>query len=169
MSSLAATILTIALIVLGTIAMLLLERRKKARWAEASCRHDEGLDHPDFEALEDYFGHPLPAVLKELYADKQLIRRDDILIRVPDPLDGGNECYVAFFEPANLENAGTTDSICKGMFAFASNGAGDLYLIDPREADPEVIYYLHESGERRAMGVTLSQFIRAPRRPVPDE
>src|SRR5690606_38729255 len=130
-----------------------LERRKKARWAEASRRHDQGLDHPDFEAVENYFGHPLPATLKELYADKQLIRSEDILIGVPDPHDGGNECYVAFFEPAKLENAEATGAVCDGMFAFASNGAGDLYMIDPKEADPAVIYYLHESGERRAVGV----------------
>ncbi len=58
---------------------------------------------------------------------------------------------------------------CEGLFPIANNGAGDEFLIDLRDPDPEVLYHLHETGEKRGTGARLSAFVSAPRRPVPDE
>jgi hypothetical protein len=169
MSPLAATTLTVSLIVLGSTAIIVLEHRAKRRRREASRRFEHNLSNPDFEALEDHSGSSLPASLKELYSNKTLIKSTDILIGVPNPLEKEEECYVAFFEAAMADGAVSPWPGCEVLFPFANNGAGDQYLIDPRHADPEVIYHRHETGEKQAIGVTLSQFLRASRRPVPDE
>ena len=51
----------------------------------------------------------------------------------------------------------------KGYYAFANDGSGDMYLIDPRAADPDVLYYEHETAKTRPVGATLSRFVAARR------
>lgn len=104
-----------------------------------------------------------------MYQDRELINAHDVLIGIPNPLEKSKECYIAWFEPADLENLLAPRPGCEGLFPIANNGAGDQFLIDLRQADPEVIYYLHETGERKEIGARLSAFLAAPRRPVPDE
>ena len=87
---------------------------------------------------------------------------DSILIGVPNPVDGGDECYVAWFQPGDVENVGAAWPGCEGLFPIADIGTGDQFLVDLRQADPDVIYHLHETGERRQIGVTLSQFLAVP-------
>ena len=50
-----------------------------------------------------------------------------------------------------------------GYYAFANDGTDDKYLIDPRQSDPDVLYYEHETTKIRPVGATLSQFIAARR------
>jgi len=104
-----------------------------------------------------------------MYQEPDLILSDDLLIAVPNPLQTAGECHIAWFQPADVENLRMVWPGCEGLFPIANNGAGDQFLVDLREADPEVIYYLHETGEHRGIGVTLSAFLAAPRKPVPDE
>ena len=169
MSHWAAVTLTVSLIVFGSLGLFLLERRGKARRRESSRRYERSLDAPEFGALEAHFQHPLPACFRELYSNQNLIRQTDILVEVPNPAENEQECYIAFFEPATVAHASSSGSNAEGLFSFANNGAGDQFLIDPRQTDPEVIYYLHETGKRTDIGVTLSKFLKALRRSLPDE
>jgi hypothetical protein len=69
------------------------------------------------------------------------------------------------FEPVDAEHLnGVVWPGTEGYYAFANNGAGDKYLIDPRQSDPDVIYYEHETGKTRPVGATLSRFITVPPR-----
>ena len=49
------------------------------------------------------------------------------------------------------------------VFHSVLYGAGDQFLVNPREADPEVLYHFHETSEFFGLGVTLSDFLKAPR------
>ena len=173
MSQTAAIALTVGLITVGSAIMFWLqlrsERKARATAAVASNRFKQRLASPDLDGLERHLGHPLPASVRAMYQDRDLIMSDNILIGVPNPLENDNECYVAWFEPADVENIGAAWPGCDSLFPIADNGAGDQFLVDLRQADPEVIYHLHETGERRGLGVGLSAFLAAPRRPVPEE
>ena len=104
-----------------------------------------------------------------MYQDRKLIDSDDLLVGVPNPAERSRECYVAWFLPADLENSRDLWPGCEGLFPFADNGAGDQFLVDLRQADPEVIYHTHEDGKSTGLGVKLSAFLAAPRRKQPDE
>ena len=51
----------------------------------------------------------------------------------------------------------------ESYYAFANDGSGDQYLIDPHAGDPQVLYYEHETKQTRPVGASLSQFIAARR------
>src|SRR5438552_8882217 len=152
MSTFSAVALTVSLIVLGSALVFILEHRAKVHRREDSRRYEQSLDNPAFDVLEQHFKHPLPASLKKLYSNKDLIHKTDILVAVPNPIEKEKECHIAFFEPATAPHAASPSPSCEGLFAFANNGAGDQFLVDPRQADPEVIYYLHDTGEKNAIG-----------------
>lgn len=172
MSVTAAIVLVVGLIALGAgwVFWRLWRSERKACAAVAAIweASERRRTHPDFDGLEKHFGHPLPASFRALYQDHELILSHDLLVRVPDPIEQEDECYIAWFLPADVENLRDPWPGCEGLFPFAENGAGDRFLIDPAQADPEVLYY-PETGERRGMGVTLSAFLAAPRRPAPEE
>ena len=72
-------------------------------------------------------------------------------------------------EPGDIETLKDPWPGCEGLFPIGNNGAGDQFLVDLSEPDPEVIYYLHETSDRRGIGVTLTEFLAAPRWTAPDE
>ena len=84
-------------------------------------------------------------------------------------MTGEDECYVAWFEPADPEAVSFLPSVCEGLLPVADNGAGDRFLIDPRQSDPELFYFTHEDDALESTGVRLSEFLNARRRPVPRE
>jgi len=163
MSNAAAIILVVSLVVTGSAILFYLEHRAKNRGKEAARSFRHRMNNPEFEALEKYFAHSLPPSLRELYVDSDLINSENISIKVPNLLEKEPECFIAFFEPATSEACESHWPGCEGLFAFANNGLGDQYLVDPRQPDPEVVYYLHETGKKKSLGVTLSQFLSAPR------
>jgi hypothetical protein len=145
------------------------DRKRRQESVAFGERFRRRLESPDLAGLERHLGHPPSASLRALYADRDLVMSDDIVISVPNPLQGSKESYIAWFEPADAETLAITWPGCEGLFPFADNGAGDRFLVDPRDSDPEVIYYLHETGEKRALGVSLSAFLAAPRRPLSEQ
>ena len=174
MPDIAAIALVVALVTGGSAAILWFqarsERKRKAAGALAAAEFERRQSSPNLGEVEKHLGHALPRSLHALYQDKALALSSDVLIGVPNPATGEDECYVAWFEPGDLDNFTSNPwPGCEGLFCIGNNGAGDQFLVDPREEDPEVIYYLHESARKRAIGTRLSAFISAPRRPVPDE
>jgi hypothetical protein len=173
MSDTTATALAGGLAVL-VIAAAAWARSRLVRQAQARANaeleaFEKRLANPDLDGLERRWGHPLPASLRALYNDQELINSKDVLIGVPNPGEPGEDCYVAWFEPGDVESLDAVWPGCEGLFPIANNGFGDQFLIDPKEPDPPVFFHLHESGERLAIGVTLSAFLAAPRRIAPDE
>ena len=173
MSRFAAVVLTIIPGVAGFILLTWLsgrrDKRRRTKSALAAEKYLKRLGSPDFEGMERHLGHRLPESFYALYGDTDLVRSEDLLIAVPNPLERSEDSYIAFFQPADRETLDDPWPGCEGLFPFANNGAGDQFLVNLGQPDPEVVYYLHETGEKGSLGVPLSAFIAAPRRPVPDD
>lgn len=173
MGSASAISLTVGLILVGAAIgfwlMTQAENKARLRRRTDAEQFKRRLHSPDLDGLEQQPGHPLPASFGALYQNRDLIQTNDLLIAVPNPLEGADECYIAWFRPANVESLREVWPGCEGLFPIADNGAGDRFLVNLCEPDPEVVYYLHDRGERRGLGVALSTFLAAPRRPVPEE
>ena len=135
---------------------------------EYSKRYKERLLNPEFAALEAHFGCTMPNELKELYASKEEIQRGNFDV-VTKGRDGSKETWtVAFYEPADLESLRDTWPDCKELFAFANDGCGNDYLIDPRKPRSEVLFHDHETGEFSKVTSSLAEFIAAPRKGLGD-
>ena len=173
MSNTAAIILFVSLFTIGAAFLLwLASRASKRSQALAAARAQEferRQSQPDFAGLERLYGHSLPAAFHAMHSDLQLISSENLLIALPNCVEDSTECYVCWFEPADLESAYSPWPGCENLFPIANNGAGDEFLVDLKESDPEVFYHLHETGEKKGLGFKLSEFITASRRPVPDE
>jgi len=168
-----ALILTVCLIAVGSAVVFYLQhlaqKRRKTLAKEQSERYSRRLDNPDFRALETYFRHPLPDPLKALYRDKSRINSENILVDVPNPGESEPTSFIAFFEPLDRESVRHPWPGCEKLLPFANNGLGDMFMIDPTQPDPEVLYYLHENRTLVRLGVTMSKFLTAPYRPQSDE
>ncbi len=171
MSSLSALVIVVGFLLLVAVGLVMLtrraDRRATERAAQASREFEAALLAPDYAALERRFGAPAPPPLRALYSDRELLGRSDVLIGVPNPAERSAECYVAFFEPLTGQASGWPAT--ERLVAIANNGAGDVYLVDPTVQDPPVSYLQHEAGTLVPLGVTLSQWLAAPRRDQPDE
>ena len=168
MSDFQATALVVGLIV-GFFVVLTLWRKfnkgsleKNKATAE---RFRKRQRNPNFDAFRKHFACDLPQALGSLFAEQEIFSNDKDMFDVVIP-SGKSErrWFVAWIEPVDEEHfkscrwPGT-----EGFYAFANNGAGDQYLIDPKQEDPEVFYYEHETAKKKSVGVTLSQFVSAKR------
>jgi hypothetical protein len=173
MSDTSAIIFTVSLIAIGSAVVFYLQhlarKRRKRLSRQESERYSKRLNNPDFRALEAYFRHPLPEPLKALYKDKSRINSENIFIDVPNPGERESESYIAFFEPLDMDSVRRPWPGCEKLLPFANNGAGDMFIVDPTQPDPEVLYYLHENRKIIGLGVTMSKFLMAPSHPQSDD
>lgn len=136
----------------------------KKQQAEYSKRFVERQLNPDFTALEAHFGCAMPKELRELYANKEEIQRGDFTVLKKNTDGSEQSSDVAFYSPADLESLRDAWPDCKELFAFANDGCGNDYLIDPRKSASEVLFHDHETGEFTKVASTLVEFLSAPRR-----
>ncbi len=130
--------------------------------AEALRRYEAQILAPDFAALERNFGVEASPPLRALYADFALLRREDVLIGVPNPVARSPECHVGYFEP--LTGEASEWEVDRTLLGIANNGVDNMYLVDPRIVDPPVLYVEQDVGRIAPIGVTLTQWLAAPRR-----
>ena len=116
------------------------------------------LANPDFPALEVHFGCTFPESLRALYADKDLIKRDN-LEATPEESDDGEPVFIAFFEPADMETVKCASANTEPYFTFADDGCGNPYMCDPRKPDPEVYFFDQETGEKTLLHRSLKAFL----------
>ena len=167
MSTIAAISLTVGLVAVGFAVLSWLasraQRKQRVEGSLVAERFRKRMESPDLAGLERQIGRPLSPSLRALYADRELVISKDIVLAVPNPLEGSKDSYIAWFEPADAEALRSPRQGGDGLFPFANNGAGDQFLVDPKQADPEVVYYLHETAEKMSLGIPLSAFIAAAR------
>lgn len=136
----------------GVILVLWRERVVRARKLAAGIARGREmkrrLANPDFEALEERLGHPLPASFRHLYGDRELVARGNVVVDHPNPVESDESCFVAWFNPADTRSLDDAWPGCEGLFPIADNGCNDQYLVDLSQEDPDVLYHLHETGER---------------------
>ena len=105
----------------------------------------------------------------QLYRDRELVESGDVVVEHPNHLDSAEYCFVAWFNPADTRSLDDVWTGCEGLFPIADNGCNDQYLVDLSQEDPDVLYHLHETGERARIGCRLSGFLAAPRRFAADK
>ena len=138
-------------------------RLSPAETEAQSRRFEDRLRSPDLNAVENHFGHALPAPLRALYGDPQELTRSDFEMLPPDD---SAPVYICFYNPADAADLDCAWPGCEGYFAFADDGAGNELLVDPRQEDPPVLRHDHETGELRTVAATLSAFMNWKRRSV---
>jgi len=164
-SWMAASLVIGLLLLVGVPAIWWVFKSGYAATPDATRRFRERQRTPDFDWFRRHFGCEPPQALRTLFGDPLLFTdtRDTFDVVLPGR-EGDTRWFVAWVEPMDAEHLnGVVWPGTEGYYAFANNGTGDKYLIDPREPDPNVLYYEHETAKTRPVGVTLSRFIAARR------
>jgi hypothetical protein len=157
----------VSLFVLLPVGILLFRnwatRMTRCELDKAAKQFTERLLHPNLAVLEAHFKHPMPAGIRALYANRQELERGDFIVaRGPDAPEDAR-WYVAYYQPADEQGLQDAWPEVKELFAFADDGCGNEYVIDPKLEDPPVQFYDHETGEFSPVCDTLSDFMRWPR------
>ena len=120
----------------------------------------ERLHNPKFEIVEQHFGHPVPAALRQLHANHQELDQRDFTVTV-----GANakQWYVGDYTPIDANSVQFFPGF-ERFLDIANDASEGSYFVDPTQADPEVFYFDMESYELTPCGCTLSEFLTAPRR-----
>jgi len=149
-------------VVLGALFKLSKSRQAKREsdLKEYSARFNQRQVQPDFAAFRSRFGCDVPLVLHSLQSDPVRMREGDFDVHLPSSPDPH---YVAWFEPMDDEHMSFVWPGTEGFYPFANDGCGNAYLVNPRDADSEVSFYDHETGEREPLAVRLSEFLSAKR------
>jgi hypothetical protein len=162
------TVVVIVGICIGLPVALLLARDwftrpSKRKIEEFSRQFAERLQHPDFGAVERHFGRLLPACVRALYADRQEILRRNFEVTPIHDAERDDRWHVAFYQPADGQSARDAWRGLEKYFAFADDGFGNGYLIDPNDDDPPVLFHNHETGELSRVCDQFTEFMRWPR------
>ena len=172
---LGCALILVSMVVLGIFVLFILDRFRYRKQSPeeievANRLFREKLKNPDLKVFEEHFGHSLPVLIKQLYENKDEIVRHDFEVAPRDDSTEDDRWYIAFYEPAVAESLKYIWSGCEKYFAFANDGFGNQYMIDPVFEDPPVMFHDHESGEFVPVCDKLSQFLAWPKLvPLPSE
>jgi hypothetical protein len=146
----------VLVVVLPLLGLAHLRRRRRVSEQEQKARFEQRRLQPDYAAFKSHYGCEPPLSLRQLYGDRETLLDGDFEIRLPS---SRRPWSVAWFEPMELD----TWADIEGFYAFANDGCGNLYIVALQGDDPEVFFLDHETGEREALGVCLSQFLATER------
>jgi hypothetical protein len=125
---------------------------------------------PRWEEVESALGRRIPAILRELYADRALITSGDCLVLDPDR-DRAEEAplNVNEFVPADQEAiTSTLVSVPPGAFPFATNEYRDpLYvqLGELPDGDGRVSVHYHDGDDTDVVAPSLRTLLSWSREP----
>ena len=128
--------------------------------------HRAKLLAPDWPAVEERLGQPVPAILRELYENHALLTNTPLEVRNPQSPDA--TWHIADFAPANAETMSSERlSVPPGTFCFATNGFGDPYFtVIDGDAGPVYVHY-HDGDDIVLVANSLAEFLSWPHRPDP--
>lgn len=144
-------------------------RRDEQRHAEQAA-YRERLLSPRWAEVEATLGHPVPAILRELYADHALVTSGDFLVVDPTREASEGVLNVNQFVPADAEAlTPLLVSIPPGAFSFATNEYGDpLYvqLGELPDGDGRVFVHYHDGDDTELVAPSLRALLSWPRERV---
>ena len=145
--------------------------RNAAARRDAWDQHVARVRSPKWERIEAALGRPVPAVLRELYADPELTASSDLLVFDPGrSAERGDAWWVGKFTPADEEALEPElESIPPGAFSFATNEYGDPYYIrlgGLPDGDGPVFVHHHDGGDTELVAPSLGAFLAWPRKPA---
>ena len=165
-------ILTVAIVLISAnviLAVVILALKdwwlepSRVQIEEASRVLLQRLRSPDFVAVERHFGHPLPKCLLALHADRQELMRSDFSL-APTEVDAEEECWeIGCYQPLDEQSILDGWPGNEKYLVFAGDGYGNDYLIDPKEEDPAVFFFDHETSELIHVCDRFTEFMKWPR------
>ena len=115
------------------------------------------LLHPDWAVYERYLQRPVPAELRELFADRDLILTEGIDYSESETIAGF--CAID-------EKALTGCRSLRGFapFPIAANIFGDPIYLRPGAAEPNIVYVTyHDGGDTEKLAPDMETFLRCLR------
>ena len=154
----------LAVMILKIVDRLTLGRKQSPeKRAESIQIFNQRLLNPDFESLRQHFDHPIPQSLISLYENHDLIVQGGFSVIPRSGADDDEMWYIASFEPMDAESQEYTFFDSLKYLAFAGDGCGNAYVVDPRDDDPAVLFHDHEDDDFSQVCDRLSLFLTWPR------
>lgn len=173
MKDVAAVIASVILLfIVLPVLLLWLRDRLCNRWPspseieEINRRFKERRLNPDFATIEAHFNHRFPEALRQLYNNKEEILRHDFEVIAPESATPPSCWYIAYYQPADMENICDAWPGREAFYPFADDGGGNGYLVDPTLSDPPVLFHDHDTGELVRVAERASEFLKWPKRAV---
>ena len=160
----------VAAIAAVTLPLAFFHHRTKRLFAvdpdDAARLHRLRLLNPDFSSVERHLGMPLPSCVRALYENQAELTREDFEIWPTDNTPEEDRLYVQRYCPADAQNF--HEIFCGELekhFAFAEDGFGNYYLIDPSTSDSPVTFFNHDGGDFHQVAESFSQVMSWRREP----
>jgi hypothetical protein len=188
MEWLAVAVFVFACFIVLPVTLLLLRDRRAARRAAVDAahlrrprpelwfgtpEHNARFDHPDFAALEGHIGRPLPAPLKELFLQSDVVRNGCFIITPPG---GSNELWFEQFEPIDrlsISGGSFRSAWVDGPWMpFATDILGNEFqlAIESMTAEDAIVYFYNQKlGTHEIVADSLKAMLSWPRRSSEDE
>jgi hypothetical protein len=134
------------------------KRQQELAHEQARVAYEESLLSPDFGDIASVFGSPISFSLKALYEDETELRKSYVTKVLP----GRSEdlwLFISCYNPLNksqIKGQWLQDGI---HFAFAGDGSGSEYVVDPTDDHAEIKFLEHEAGELKSTGVLMSEYL----------
>lgn len=119
---------------------------------------------PDWPLVEQHLGVAIPNELKVFYADSEKVLQEEFEVQIRKPIDTSTrlKVHVQIFCPIDQSSLDPLGGP-KGFLRFASDGAGGYYQFNPSSVPCEVYYFFIQDQAIFPTGLTLQEFLLAPR------
>ncbi|MDF1659513.1 MAG: SMI1/KNR4 family protein [Verrucomicrobiales bacterium] len=111
-----------------------------------------GLQDPDYDEVEKYFGAPLPRCLKDFY-------RSELVFGCYEYETPYTVLRVDAFQPIDMESLGEDPNSGEIFFVLANDGCGNLFGFDPKSESMPVYMYAHDPEEIFMVSETIEEFL----------
>jgi hypothetical protein len=139
------------------------ERKQKAEEARrnSTAQFEAELLNPQFGVIEEVYGKPISQSLRALYEDTCELRKSYVeKVISGKPVD--QWIFVSCYWPLNRAHVDRQWSHDGKHYAFAGDGSGSEWVVDPTDDEAEISLFEHEAQELKPTGVTMAQFRSLP-------
>lgn len=112
---------------------------------------------PQFETIKSIYGKPISNSLRALYENKIELQKS-LINKVIEGKPFNEWIHIDFYCPLDkkhIDGQWVQDGI---HFAFAGDGSGSEYVVDPTDDQGIIFFFVHETGELIPTGVTMEQY-----------
>ncbi len=139
------------------------ERKQKEEDArrESAARLEAELLNPQFGVIEDVYGKPISKSLRALYENTGELRKSYIE-KVINGKPADQWIFISCYWPLNRAHVDGQWLQDGKHYAFAGDGSGSEWVVDPTDDEGEIWFFEHETQELKPTGVTMAQFQSLP-------
>jgi hypothetical protein len=134
-------------------------RNPQEKRAAERKAYEHRILHPDWEFFERHLGRPIPAAIKELYADREL---------VTSGITYGDDDFISTFMPLDANAPlDTRDYVGFDIVPIATSICGDPIYLRPGASQPDTVYVTyHDGGDTEVFAESVEAMLAIIRRGV---